>query len=92
MPLHRFWFKFKGVKLYDSLRIGCGVTAHDYNDALAIMRETVFASEQFPPIEDVIEDVDISTLDQRHVIPNMEPPVFRGVWFPKGYLRVWPNT
>jgi YD repeat-containing protein len=22
-----------------------------------------------------------------NVIPNMEPPIWRGVWFPKGYVR-----
>jgi hypothetical protein len=31
----------------------------------------------------VVPDVDIRTLDQAHVIPNMGPVVFRGVWFPR---------
>lgn len=43
-------------------------------------------SQEMPPIADAIEDVDISTLDLGHVGPNMEVPVFRGVWFPKGYM------
>ena len=34
-----------------------------------------------PPIRRVVEDVDIKQLDQGHVIPNMDPPVWRGVWF-----------
>jgi hypothetical protein len=30
----------------------------------------------------VTEDVDIQTLDQGHVLPNMGVPSERGVWFP----------
>jgi hypothetical protein len=33
------------------------------------------------PIRSVIEDVDVSTLDQR-VRPNMLVPIWRGIWFP----------
>lgn len=28
-----------------------------------------------------VEDVDVSTLDRRHVLPNMNPRLARGVWF-----------
>jgi hypothetical protein len=31
---------------------------------------------------EVIEDIDISLLDQNHVIPNMGVVTFKGVWFP----------
>ena len=31
----------------------------------------------------VIEDVDVRDLDQNHVVPNMDPPNFHGVWFPR---------
>ncbi len=85
MSLHRFWFKFASLAPYDSCRLGCGVTAYTYDDAVAIMKETVFAGRDFPPIAKFIEDVDIRTLDQKHVVPNMEPPVWRGVWFPRGF-------
>ena len=87
MSLHRFWFKFSSIQPYNSLRLGCGVTAYNYDDAVSILRETVFDEREFPEIETFIADVDISALDQKHVIPNMEPPVWRGVWFPKGYAR-----
>ena len=33
---------------------------------------------------EVIEDVDVRTLDQQHVVPNMRPAVEVGVWFPMG--------
>jgi hypothetical protein len=31
---------------------------------------------------EVVEDVDIRDLDQGHVVPNMGPVNFRGVWYP----------
>jgi hypothetical protein len=36
------------------------------------------------PVEDD-QDVDVQSLDQGHVIPNMHPPNWRGIWYPKGY-------
>jgi hypothetical protein len=83
--MRRFWFRFSEIKPYNPLRLGCGVTAYDYNDALEILARTVFAGQEMPNIESVSQDVDVTTLDQKHVVPNMEPPVWRGVWFPKGY-------
>lgn len=88
MALHRYWFKFSSIEAFSSLRLGCGVTAHNYEDAVSLMRRTVFAGQELPAIESFVVDVDLATLDQDHVIPNMEPPVWRGVWFPKGYLRL----
>jgi len=38
-----------------------------------------------PEIKKVIENVDVSTLDAGHVLPNMSPPNIRGVWFPLRY-------
>ncbi len=85
MKLRRFWFRFASLPKFTSLSLGCGVTARDHEDALSILGETVFSGQAIPPIREVIEDVDIAGLDQGHVVPNMEPPIFRGVWFPKGY-------
>jgi hypothetical protein len=84
--LRRFWFRFESLPPYNALGPGCGVTAYTYDDAIAILRAAVFKNEEVPPIRDVIEDVDVSSLDQGHVIPNIDPPVWRGVWFPKGYV------
>ena len=84
----RCWFEFEIDAAFNfppGIGIGCGVTAVDYNDAVKILDEKVFHSIKRPSFKKVIEDVDISTLDQRHVIPNMKPPVNRGVWFPLGY-------
>jgi hypothetical protein len=63
---------------------GVGVTAIDRKDAEALLQQRVFGGAS-PPIRDCIEDVDVSTLDPGHILPNMEPPNERGVWFPRGY-------
>lgn len=87
--LKRYWLRFEGMEPYNQLCRGCGVTAYDYNDALSLLSESVFKEMAMPPVREAIEDVDISTLDQGHVIPNMEAPVWRGVWYPKGYRQQW---
>lgn len=83
----RFWFQFN-FKLDDGsppgLLLGCGVTAYDYEDALDILATKVFKGS-VPTPKSVDENIDISTLDAGHVLPNMRPPIERGVWFPLGY-------
>lgn len=64
---------------------GCGVTAYSEEDAITILKEDVFSSYEYVDPIEIIRDVDIRTLDQNHVVPNMGAPVFRGVWFPMGY-------
>lgn len=84
MPqLHRFWFSFEDLPPFSILNVGCGVTAYTYDDALQILKDRVFA--QSLPASSVIADVDVSTLDENHVRPNMGVVTQRGVWFPLGY-------
>jgi len=64
--------------------VGCGVTAFDLDDARRIVRERVFLGNAAAVVK-IVEDVDVSTLDPGHVLPNMMPPNTRGVWFPLGY-------
>lgn len=83
--LKRYWFEFDIVNVFNfppGIGIGCGVTAINYDDAIQIMEEKIFCNNKMPPIKKFIEDIDISQLDQKHVIPNMNVPVGRGVWFP----------
>ena len=87
MTLHRFWIRFATDGEFSAPRPGCGVTAYNYDDALTILAETIFSGKSVPLIEDVIEDVDVSALDQKHVIPNMEVQTWRGVWYPRGFLQ-----
>jgi hypothetical protein len=85
--LTRYWLKFKGSlpDLPPGLVLGCGVTAFDYADAISIVQQKVFKGKELPEIKTKIENIDISTLDKGHVLPNMKDPTLRGVWFPGEY-------
>ena len=86
--LVRFWIEFEHTmedQPPPGTLIGVGVTAVDQEDALRLVAERVFKGDPLPPIKRLRADVDVSTLDEGHVIPNMEPPVRRGVWYPRGY-------
>ena len=83
--LRRYWFEFDRPKPEGpgvNWEQGCGVTAYDYEDALTLMKESVFSDRNLPPIRNVIEDIDISALDEERVRSKIGIPVFRGVWFP----------
>ncbi len=84
--LHRYWFTFEGDarSLRAGLAMGVGVTAFDRDDAARIIRRDVLEGQELPTVAHVIEDVDVSTLDPNHVLPNAGPPSVRGVWFPLG--------
>jgi len=88
MVLKRYWLQFD-VSLDDNpppgVLIGCGVTAHHYDDAMDLVRAHVFKTEPMPEIKNVKENIDISLLDEKHVLPNMGNPAKRGVWYPLGY-------
>jgi hypothetical protein len=82
--LHRFWITFEftvGAPILTS-GIGCGVTAYDVDDALSQLRAIVFEGGPMPEVVSIKQDVDVSSLDERHVLPNMRSPLERGVWFP----------
>ncbi|SFW34527.1 hypothetical protein [Chitinophaga sancti] len=86
----RYWFEFDftstGIdSIPPGIQIGCGVTGHNYEDVFDILRDKVFKGGELPGIRRMIEDVNIETLDQGHVLPNMLPPIWRGVWYPMGY-------
>ena len=86
MELRRFWFEFEidNEKSFGWLR-ECGVTACDRIDALRIMKQQLFRNKEMPPVSKCVEDVDVSTLDPNHVLPNMGMVTKRGIWFPLGY-------
>jgi hypothetical protein len=88
MKLHKYWFKFS-LSMNDPHPIGtlmgCGVTASSRDEALELLRALVFRSHPMPSIEKCIEDVKISDLDTKHVLPNMGDCSQRGIWFPMGY-------
>ena len=82
--LKRYWFQFELIDAPSALNLGCGITAYSRDDALTILRERVFRGGDSPRIVNVQEDVDVSTLDPKHVLGNIGLVVDRGVWFPLG--------
>lgn len=81
MKLRRFWFEFEKALGNTNFK-SIGVTAWTFGDAFVIIKERFDAGEALPNALKIIEDVDITTLDQNHVIPNMGAPTVRGIWFP----------
>jgi hypothetical protein len=73
--LRRFWFPSPG-------HLGIGVTAFSQWEASELARG-VAENLGWPLSGEVVADVDIRELDQEHVIPNMGPPSYHGVWYPR---------
>lgn len=73
--LHRYWFRTGSVS-------GFGVTAYSWEDARGLLRQNGWSADVLDEITDVIEDVDVSSLDSSHVLGNLGPPNLRGVWYP----------
>jgi hypothetical protein len=83
--LHRYWFEFGGPRhaLPLGAWLGCGVTAVDRADAERLLVDGPFRGKPLPPVERIIEDVDVGELDAGHVLPNIGDVTQRGVWFPR---------
>ena len=58
-----------------------GVTARSLEDALWLLEERGYFFHKSGPV-DVRENITVTELDQNHVVPNMGPIVFRGIWYP----------
>lgn len=74
--LTRYWFPL-------TPGLGIGVTESSRSEAGRLAEAT---RERFFPegvLGEPVVNVDISTLDPVHVLPNMGPAVIRGVWFPQ---------
>jgi hypothetical protein len=67
------------------LETGVGVTGEDLEECFAIVRNRIFGRALMPAVLKVVEDIDVSTLDKERVLPNIEPPIWRGIWFPPGF-------
>ena len=74
--LQRFWFR-------TAEGLGIGVTAASRGEAERLAHDAAERLNLNFEVLEVVADVDIRTLDQGHVIPNMGPPSVRGVWFPR---------
>lgn len=70
---------------YTTVAWGCGVTAYTVEDALLLLNECLLRDDPLPSLLATTEDVDVSTLDPDHVLPNIAPPNERGIWFPNTF-------
>jgi hypothetical protein len=74
--LTRYWFRVdRGY--------GFGVTAESVADAELLLAFAGFVRGRDFEVVDIFENVDVRTLDQDHVVPNMGPPNIPGIWFPR---------
>ena len=87
--LTRYYIRLenKSEMLPVRLPLGCGVTAHDEQDARDIVLQYLtvhcrLTGEQMPAIREIVANVDVRTLDQNHVVPNSGNIFKRGMWFP----------
>lgn len=84
--LIRFWFTFEqSLALPPSLKLGCGITGYSYEDALTLLKQKVFKGNEEVNIKECIENINLIHLDSNHILPNILPPNFRGIWYPLGY-------
>ncbi|PDT03440.1 hypothetical protein CO666_15450 [Rhizobium chutanense] len=81
--LRRYWFKFSPSPQPSALNLGCGVTAGSAVDAERMICQMVFPVFGEREVAAVVEDIDIQSLDEHHVRPNMGNPAAVGVWFPR---------
>ena len=94
--LKRYWFEFDlsegELSSYYACfpTRGCGITAYDFNDALKIMRLFILRDDYFPKFSRIVENIDVSTLEENHILPNAGVPVWRGVWYPSYNLSYGP--
>jgi hypothetical protein len=87
--LKRFWFEFDNSTsaIPFGAELGIGVTAYNYDDAINVITNEIFKKSTIPTITKLIEDVDVSTLEANHVLPNIGVSSIRGVWYPRLYLH-----
>lgn len=60
------------------------MTAWTLDDARLLLSQEIFDGHELPTEVSVIENVDVSTLDEDHVVPFIVPPNERGIWYPRG--------
>jgi hypothetical protein len=80
--MKRYWLTFQKVDRPHPINLGCGVTADGLQDALLMIRKAFPNLALGQPLT-VAEDIDISTLDARHILPNIGDVREEGVWWPR---------
>ena len=84
--LKRYWLIVSGD---DKLGPGnFGVTALTIDQAKSLLKNTLTSiawqhvSKEVIDKAEIIENIDVSTLDENHVLPNIGVVSRQGVWFP----------
>lgn len=77
--LRRYWFSFVRTDRISSLGLGCGVTALSRLDAERLIKEMVFPLLGEGEILAVVEDIDLNSLEENHVLLNIGNPSEPGV-------------
>ena len=85
IALVRYWFEFGSEDAGRPSHPWVGVTAWTADDARHLLSEKLFNGEPLPPVVVFMQNVDVSTLDEKHVLPNIAPSNERGIWYPKGF-------
>jgi hypothetical protein len=84
--LVRYWYEFDvASSRAANVSPWVGVTAWTPQDAEELIRHRLFGGGDLPVITEQVEDVDVSGLDENHVLPNMSPSNLRGIWYPRGF-------
>ena len=87
--LKRYWFVLYPNWRYGPLNVGATATSAEEAKELILKNfRKINYNEPLQVLEtneniEVIENIDIQLLDQEHVLPNMGPVIFKGVWFPR---------
>lgn len=77
--------------MYPEWRYGpgnAGVTAMSAEEARQLLFNNLIKLKDIASLDrlkkdvEIIENIDIRLLDESHVLPNIGPVVFKGVWFP----------
>jgi hypothetical protein len=80
--LTRYWFEFIRGGQATALSLGCGITAHNLDDARRMLRQEIFPLYGDRTVARVIEGVEVASLDETGVRRRLGNPAVRGVWFP----------
>lgn len=87
----RFWFTFEATDENEvpmEIRLGCGITAFSKEQAMKLLSKAFFQGSDLMPVASCIGNVDVSKLDENHILPNIGSPSLPGIWYPLGYDNV----
>jgi hypothetical protein len=76
--MRRYWLDINGLNFCPNL----GITGYGEEDIKLLISQKIGESVEIKTVK-LIHSLD--ELDQKHVVPNMEEFISRGIWYPKGF-------